>query len=604
MAPGLILFDARELYFLTQYLPVYRALGRRGVECGFVAYGNRPTMEPRMRLAFERLGVPVTWVATKEAGLEHYRKARPDWIFFGTSCGYLDDLPAGTRTAMLYHGIGMKSDVYSPGLVRTTVRFIEGPHYERRVRALYPEANLVPAGYPKLDPLFRDDERPRFDLAAAGLDPARPTLLYAPTHSPSSFPRMADGLPGDFAGCNVLVKPHYLSYFSSSRRSHRRKMDLWSRAPNCRVASLDEWDPLPFMQAADLLISDASAMVFEFAALDRPVVWCDFLKLHLFRRGPFRYRFKRRMSEVYEEFQDVAVHARAYRELRRVVEDELAAPARRAEERRRATRELIGPTDGRAAERVADHVTAARRRGSPGPCCRRRAVAERRALLVDDDPKLRDYVSAGLAASGIACDTAADGEQALAALAGTPPGAFDVLLLDIMLPDRSGWDVLRELRGRGDDTPVIFVTARDAVEERVRGLQLGADDYVIKPFALTELLARIEAVTRRRKQSEVIEVGDLRIEPSHRRAWRGERRIDLSPREFDLLRTLVEHRGRVLSRPELLHRVWGIDFDPETNVVDVHIARLRRKLDHLGPPLIRTVRRSGYQIAAPRGVGP
>jgi hypothetical protein len=355
----ILFFDARELYFLTQYLPVYRALTRRGAECGFLAYGNRPTMQERMRRAFERLALPVTWVETREDGLAFYQRERPDWIFFGNSYGYLDRLPAGTRTGMLYHGIGMKSDVYSPGLVLTTVRFIEGPHYERRVRALYPDARLVAAGYAKLDPLFGDGERPRFDLAAAGLDPARPTLLYAPTHSPSSFPKMADSLPRDFAGYNVIVKPHYLSYFSSSRKSHRRKMALWSQAENCYVAQLDEWDPLPFMQAADLLISDASAMVFEFAALDRPVVWCDFVQLHLFRRGPFRYRFLRRMSEVFEEYRDVAAHAASYRDLGRTVAAELATPERHAAGRRRATRELIGPTDGRVSERIAEHVLGA-----------------------------------------------------------------------------------------------------------------------------------------------------------------------------------------------------------------------------------------------------
>lgn len=356
-----VVFDTRELYFLTQYLPVRRALARRGVACTFVAYHNRPTMLPQMRAAFARDGLDVAWCATKEDGLAHYRALEPDWVFFGNSYRYLDDLPARTRTAMLYHGIGMKSDVYAPGLVRADVRFIEGPHYERRVRALYPDAPLEPVGYAKLDPLFGPpEERPGIDLAALGLDPRKPTLLYGPTHSPSSFANMSDRWPQDLAGYNLIVKPHYLSYFSSSRQEHRRKMDLWAKAPNCWVAPLEAWDPLPFMAVADLLISDVSALVYEFAALDRPVVLCDFLKLHLFRRGPFRYRFLRRMCEVYEEFWDVGAHAPRYRDLARVVAEELASPARHAAGRERATRELVGPVDGRVSERIARFVTGER----------------------------------------------------------------------------------------------------------------------------------------------------------------------------------------------------------------------------------------------------
>jgi DNA-binding response OmpR family regulator len=219
-----------------------------------------------------------------------------------------------------------------------------------------------------------------------------------------------------------------------------------------------------------------------------------------------------------------------------------------------------------------------------------------RLLVVDDDPKFRSYISSGLKESGIECATAADPDEALLTLQ-QEGRAFDLILLDVMMPAKSGWDLLFDLREQGRETPVIFVTARDAVEERVKGLKLGADDYVIKPFAFSELLARIEAVIRRRQSLAPVEVFDLRLDLVRRQVTRGGRAIDLSPREFDLLLALVRASGKVLARSELLREVWNIDFDPGTNVVDVHIGRLRRKIDRIGSPLIHTVRGEGYRLS-------
>jgi DNA-binding response OmpR family regulator len=172
-----------------------------------------------------------------------------------------------------------------------------------------------------------------------------------------------------------------------------------------------------------------------------------------------------------------------------------------------------------------------------------------------------------------------------------------MILLDVMMPVKDGWEFLHDLREKGRETPVIFVTARDAVEERVKGLRLGADDYIIKPFAFDELLARIDAVIRRRSALAPMSYGDLELDLARRAVKRGGEQVELSPREFDLLRTLMANHDKVLTRAKLLHEVWGIDFDPETNVVDVHVARLRRKVDRRGPPLIQTVRGEGYMLA-------
>jgi DNA-binding response OmpR family regulator len=220
-----------------------------------------------------------------------------------------------------------------------------------------------------------------------------------------------------------------------------------------------------------------------------------------------------------------------------------------------------------------------------------------RLLVVDDDSKLRSYVMAGLRERGMDCDEAAEGEEALRKLRETP-GGFDLILLDVMLPARSGWELLEEIRLEGNETPVIFVSALDAVEERVKGLRMGADDYVVKPFAFDELVARVETVIRRRKALTPIEIGDVRLDLSRRVAFRGGKQVDVSPREFDLLLALARADGEILSRSELLRNVWGIEHEPGTNLVDVHIGRLRRKLEPHGPSLIHTVRGKGYRFVA------
>lgn len=225
-----------------------------------------------------------------------------------------------------------------------------------------------------------------------------------------------------------------------------------------------------------------------------------------------------------------------------------------------------------------------------------------KVLIVDDDPKFGANLGEGLEAHGIESRVAASAEEALRLLHGEEPEPPDVILLDVMLPRSSGWEMLETLRAEGQETPVIFVTARRSVGDRVRGLHAGADDYILKPFAFEELLARVHAVVRRRQSLPVISFGDLRIDLGRRSVERAGRRVELSPREFDVLRVLAENRGRVVSRAELLSNVWGIGFDPQTNVVDTVVARLRRRVERPREPLIETVVGSGYRIRPARDV--
>jgi len=221
-----------------------------------------------------------------------------------------------------------------------------------------------------------------------------------------------------------------------------------------------------------------------------------------------------------------------------------------------------------------------------------------RVLIIDDDPGVRRYIQRVLERSEIE-SVAADGPEAGRAMLAGAATPFDVMLLDISMPGQTGWDFLSELREQGDQTPVIFLTAHHTVQERVRGLRMGADDYVPKPFEAAELVARIEAVVRRRESLPVLAVGELRIDLARRVVERGGSRIDVSPREFDVLGELALARGKVLSRALLLERVWDIKFDPGTKVVEVQIARLRRKLGRDETSVIETVVGEGYRIAVP-----
>jgi two-component system OmpR family response regulator len=220
-----------------------------------------------------------------------------------------------------------------------------------------------------------------------------------------------------------------------------------------------------------------------------------------------------------------------------------------------------------------------------------------RVLVVEDESKMADLLARGLSEEGHAVDVAGRGEDVLwmAAAAG-----YDAIVLDVMLPGLDGFAVCRELRARNVWTPVLLLTARDAVDDRVSGLDSGADDYLVKPFSFAELLARLRALKRRvpAERPVVVGVGDLQLDPARHQAWRGDRELDLSPKEFALLELFMRHPGEVLTRQQLLEGAWDMAYERRSNVVDVYVGYLRQKVDKpFGRRSLETVRGVGYRLS-------
>ncbi|GAA3131121.1 two-component system response regulator PhoP [Planomonospora alba] len=229
---------------------------------------------------------------------------------------------------------------------------------------------------------------------------------------------------------------------------------------------------------------------------------------------------------------------------------------------------------------------------------------EARLLIVEDEPNILELLAASLRFAGFGVNTAGNGADAVAAVQRHRP---DLIVLDVMLPDMDGFDVVRRLRGGGSDTPVLFLTARDATEDKIRGLTVGGDDYVTKPFSLEEVVARIRAVLRRTGGADALArqsrltFADIELDEESHEVWRRGRAVALSPTEFKLLRYFMVNAGRVLSKTQILDHVWDYDFRGDVGIVESYVSVLRRKIDNTEPRLIHTLRGVGYVLRCPPG---
>ena len=349
-----VVFDTLNIYYLPQYLPVFDELERAGHESRFVCYLNK-NKKHLFEEVFDRLGVECHWVQSDKEAADLYAELKPDWIIFGNKFEHLDEVHLHSKTAQMGHGVGSKSCYYHDSSTPMTVRFMEGKLRLDKIRDLYPDGNFTQVGFSKMDPLFNGEE-PGLDFQGNGLDPSRQTILYAPTFNPSSLERFPDDWPADFDQYNILIKPHTLTYTRKRYTRQREKLKKWAGFPNVYVGGEEDYSLLPFMKDADVLLSEASSTLFEFAALGRPVIICNFFKLRWSYRGPFRYRFERRFRRDNILFDEIGLHVDGYEELLTAIPSQLASPQEFEENRRRYPRDHVGETDGKASRRIVEYL--------------------------------------------------------------------------------------------------------------------------------------------------------------------------------------------------------------------------------------------------------
>jgi len=349
-----LFFDVLHLYYLPQYLPVYKKLlSEKAGSATFVFYHG--IHDEIIQKIITTEGLTAIWVSSPEEATEYYLKHKADWIFFANAFEYLDKVHTVSKSVQLGHGIGPKASYYTKSDTPMTVRFVEGDTRLQRFKSMYPNDTFIDVGFCKLDPIINGDVG-EFTIASLGLDPSKKTLLYAPTFYPSSIECFNKNWPEEFTEYNILIKPHYFSFSKKAYKNQRKLLEHWSAYNNVYLAKVDDYSLVPFMDIADVLISDASSALFEFVALNKPVVWCDFLKLRWGYRGIFSYRFKKRMDEDYGEFASIAVHAKKYRHLKSIVESQIVNPKALEETRLHYTEKLAGIVDGKASERIVTYL--------------------------------------------------------------------------------------------------------------------------------------------------------------------------------------------------------------------------------------------------------
>ncbi|PKQ64380.1 hypothetical protein BZG02_06065 [Labilibaculum filiforme] len=348
-----ILFDVLNIYYIPQYYPIWLELQKRGHECSFVVYSKKND-ETQLKEMLSQLSIDFTWVFDQDAAKDYYLIQKPDWIFFGNEFPYLNEIHQASKTVQLGHGIGPKPSYYNKSNTPMTVRFVEGDLRIKKLKEMYPNDTFIQTGFSKLDPIFNNMEK-GLNLEELGLDPKKKTILYAPTFNPTSIGCFPNNWPKEFSEYNILVKVHSLTLSRERYKKDQDRITAWAKYSNVYVAAIKEFSLVPFLKTADILVSEASSTLFEFAALNKPVVICDFYDLKWSYKGLFKYRFKKRFGEsvIYDQ---LGAHASKFKDLKNIIKQELHFPSKYENSRHEYNRDHVGPTDGNASQRIADYL--------------------------------------------------------------------------------------------------------------------------------------------------------------------------------------------------------------------------------------------------------
>lgn len=356
-----IIFDVLHLYYLPQYLPVFKKLAEQQINCSFVFYRNNDAVLQQVTestIASE--GLNVHWVDSWTGALEYYLEQAAKWVVFGNAVDDIGQIKKVSKTAMMLHGIGPKAVYYDMPKEPMDVRFVEGQYRLNRLQSMYPNDVFIDTGYAKLDPALNSVgenlKLENLSLESLGLDSNKPTILYAPTFYPSSIERMPSNLPQVFARYNVIVKPHFFSLTKTKYKKQRQILESWNKQDNVYLCNVADYNLVPFMQVSDVMLSDASSAIFEFAALDKPVVWCDFYQLRWSYRGIFSFRFKKRVDSDIGYFEQVGYRIESSDNLLESVEKSLLESSDKVLQRQKVIQQLAGRVDGQSSARVVEYL--------------------------------------------------------------------------------------------------------------------------------------------------------------------------------------------------------------------------------------------------------
>lgn len=345
-----IFFDVQELYYLPQYLPIYKQMLKENVfESKFIFHNGK--FDDVIKKIIKDECLPAIWVENKNHALKFYLTEKPHWIFLGNTFPELDKIHSYSKTAQLGHGVGPKKSYYSKSDTPTSVRFVESEYRYKRLCEMYPEDKFQNVGFCKMDPIINGEEN-GIDFPSLGLDFNKKTILYAPTFYPSSIERFSKNFPADLENYNIMIKPHF---FSISKKKYLKQRELlyhWESFDNTYLAKVNDYSLLPFLKSADLMISDASSAIIEFAALNKPVLWCAFLKLRWNYRGIFSYRFKARMDKDYDDYGQIAEPANSYNEMIIKANNILDSSFTSSNNAKEYIEKLAGILDGNSSKRI------------------------------------------------------------------------------------------------------------------------------------------------------------------------------------------------------------------------------------------------------------
>jgi len=350
----LILLDVSNIYYLPQFLPVIRELSASEYDVKLVCH--RSNIKAEFESVLVETGVDYLWVNDDKEALKVFIELAPDWIFFANGFKNTKKLAPTTKTVQLGHGVGPKPSYYHKSSTPMTVRFMEGAERLKQIKILYPNDEFIQVGYSKLDPIVNGEE-PGLDFENIGLDSNKQTILYAPTFNPSSLECFPDDWPKHFAGYNILIKPHTFTYTIEQYKKQRAKLLKWAKYKNVFVASENDLSIVPFMKSADILLSEASSTLFEFAALKKPVIVCNFFKLKWNYRGPFHYRFVQRFGKDNVLYEGIGLQVNRFRDLIGAIPQQLSNVDEYARSRLKFTHEHVGPMDGKASTRIVEYIS-------------------------------------------------------------------------------------------------------------------------------------------------------------------------------------------------------------------------------------------------------